>query len=299
MEESVRVVTDSSSDLPPELVVEYGIEIVPLNVHFGSEEYLDGILSADEFWERATGPEHPKTSQPSVGRYEEIFARLVAQGKQVLCVTITKEHSGTFNSARLAAERFGEAVKVFDSISASLGEGLQALAAAQAARAGSSMQEILSMLKGMRESTRLVAVLDTLKSLRLGGRADAFLAAADRMSRALNIKLIITAAQGHLRPWGAARSLKSGIRRLVNAVEQTGPLERLAVIHSRNLDKAHALADLLAQLTGYPRESILVQEIGPALASHAGPGLVGVVAVPVRGKKLSAISGQLTAKSGQ
>ena len=138
------------------------------------------------------------------------------------------------------------------------------------------------MLKGMRESTRLVAVLDTLKSLRLGGRAAAFIAAADRMSRALNIKLIITAAQGHLRPWGAARSLKGGVRRLLNAVEQVGPLERLAVIHTRSLDRAHALADRLAKLTGYPRERILVQEIGAALASHAGPGVVGVVAVPVR-----------------
>ena len=138
------------------------------------------------------------------------------------------------------------------------------------------------MLKEMRKSTRLVAVLDTLKNLRLGGRADAFIAAADKMSRALSLKLIITAAQGHLRPWGAARSLKGGIRRLLNAVEQVGPLERLAVIHTRSRDRAQELADRLAKLTGYPRESILVQEIGAALASPAGPGVVGVVAVPVR-----------------
>ena len=281
MERGIRVVTDSSCDLPQELVEEYGIEIVPLNVHFGSEKYLDGQLSADEFWKKAAGPEHPKTSQPSVGRYEEIFARLVAQGKQVLCVTITKEHSGTFNAARLAAERFGEAVKVFDSLSASLGEGLQAVAASQAARAGSSIQEILAMLKDMRERTRLVAVLDTLKNLRRGGRADAFIAAAERMTRALNIKLIITAAQGQLRPWGAARSLKGGIKRMLNAVEQVGPLERLAVIHTRSLDRAQELADRLAKRTGFPRERILVQEIGAALASHAGPGVVGAVAVPV------------------
>ena len=140
------------------------------------------------------------------------------------------------------------------------------------------------MLKELRKSTRLVAVLDTLKNLKLGGRADAFITAAERMTRALNIKLIITAVQGHLRPWGAARSLKGGIRRVLNAVEQVGPLEHLAVVHKRSLDKAHALADRLAKLTGYPRESILVQEIGAALASHAGPGVVGAVAVPVRGK---------------
>jgi len=284
MEQSVRVVADSSCDLPQELVEEYEIEIVPLNVHFGWEEYLDGQLSADEFWEKAAGPEPPKTSQPSVGRFEETFARLVAQGKQVLCVTVTKEHSGTFNAARLAAERFGEAVKVFDSLSTSLGEGLQAMAAAQAARAGSSMQEILAMLKDMRERIHMVAVLDTLKNLRRGGRAAAFIATAERMTRALNIKLLIHAVEGHLRPYGAVRSFKGGLRKLLSGIEHAEPLERLAVIHTRSLDKAHELADRLAKLTGYPRERILVQEIGAALASHAGPGVVGVVAVPVRGK---------------
>ncbi|MCK4449692.1 MAG: DegV family EDD domain-containing protein, partial [Anaerolineae bacterium] len=189
--QAIRVVTDSSCDLPRRLVERFKIAVVPLIVRFGPEVYYDGELSVDEFWEKGAGPHHPQTSQPSVGAFEEVFERLVTQGKQVLCLTITGKHSGTFNSARLAAQRFGEAVKVFDSLSLSLGLGLQALAAAQAARAGRSMQEILALLEDVRGRMRLTIVLDTLENLRRGGRADGFIAIADRMARALNIKAII------------------------------------------------------------------------------------------------------------
>ncbi len=147
MEQTVRIVTDSGGDLPLQLRQEYDIESVPLTVHFGAEVYRDGELTVDEFWEKAAGPHHPQTSQPPVGAYEEVFERLVALGKQVLCVTITGKHSGTFNAAHLAAQRFGEAVTVFDSLSLSLGEGVQALVAAEAARAGRSMAEILALLE--------------------------------------------------------------------------------------------------------------------------------------------------------
>jgi DegV family protein with EDD domain len=285
MEQTVRVVADSGCDLPQHLVDEFEIELVPLRVSFGSEQYLDGELSPDEFWHRLAGSDQPRTSQPSVGRFLEVFERLVAQGKEVLCVTITKEHSGTYNAARLAAQRVGEMVKVFDSASASLGSGLQALAAAQAARVGASLREIYALLKDMRERTRLAAVLDTLDNLRLGGRADAFIAVADRMTRALGIKLIITAIEGRLRPMGAVRSFRSGLRRLSNLFEQAQPLERLAVIHTRSLDKAQELAQKLALQTGIPCEKILVQEIGAALACHGGPGIVGVVSVSARTSK--------------
>ena len=136
MKESIAIVTDSSCDLPRRLIERLKIVVAPLIVRFGPEVYEDGKLSLEEFWQKATGPHHPQTSQPSVGTFEALFERLVAQGKQVLCLTITTKHSGTFNAAHLAAQRFGQAVKVFDSLSASLGLGLQALAAAQAAQAG-------------------------------------------------------------------------------------------------------------------------------------------------------------------
>ncbi len=150
MEHKVGIVTDSSCDLPPAMLDEFEIKVVPLTVHFGEKVYHDGEMTLEEFWQRAAGPEHPKTSQPAVGLFEQAFERQVAQGKQVLCVTITGQHSGALNAAHLAAERFGEAVKVFDSLSLSLGLGLQALIAAQAARAGRSLQDILALLEDLR-----------------------------------------------------------------------------------------------------------------------------------------------------
>ena len=128
MEQTIRVVTDSSSDLPPDLARELEIEIVPLSVHFGTDVYPDSELTAEEFWQKA-----------SVGAYTEVFEPLVASGNQVLCVALTSKHSGTYNSALLAAQRFSGAVTVFDSESLSLGLGLQAVAAARHAQAGHAM----------------------------------------------------------------------------------------------------------------------------------------------------------------
>lgn len=165
----VHIVTDSSSDLPRDILERLKIAVVPLMVRFGPAVYRDGELSADEFWEKAAGPDQPYTSQPSVGFFEEVFGRMVAQGKQVLCVTITARHSGTFNAAQLAAQPFGGAVEVFNSLSLSLGLGLQILAAAQAAQAGRPMQEILALLENLRTRVHLTIVLDTLENLRPEG----------------------------------------------------------------------------------------------------------------------------------
>ena len=286
MEQIIRIVTDSSCDLARQLVERFKIAVVPLIVRFGPEMYDDGELSVDEFWKKAAGAHHPQTSQPSVGAFEQVFERLVAQGKQVLCVTITGKHSGTFNAARLAAQRFGEAVRVFDSFSLSLGLGLQALTAAQAARAGRSAQEILATLEDIRARMRVMLVFDTLENLRRGGRADGFISVVDRMTRALNIKPIINVVDGQLRLMGAARSFQGGLRRVLNTVEQLKPLEHLAVVHTRVPEKAQEMADWLVERTGFPRERVWVEETGAALACHAGAGVIGVLAVPVESWEL-------------
>jgi DegV family protein with EDD domain len=282
MEQIVRIVTDSSCDLPRRLLERFKIAVVPLIVRFGAEVYKDGELPAEEFWRKAAGPYPPQTSQPSIGTFEELFERLIAQGKQVLCLTVTGKHSGTFNAACLAAERFGEAVKVLDSLSFSLGLGVQALAAAQAARAGRSMQEILALLEDMQARMNLTLVFDTLENLRRGGRADAVITVVDRMARALNIRPVINSVDGQLRLMGAVRSFKGGVRRVLSVVEAAGPLEHLAVVHTRSHELAEEIADRLAELTGFPRERIWVRETGAVLGAHAGPGVIGVMTVSAR-----------------
>jgi DegV family protein with EDD domain len=279
MEQKIGIVTDSSCDLPPQLAQEHEIEVVPLVVHMGAETYHDGELSADEFWEKASEV-HPASSQPPVGVFEEVFERLIASGKQVLCVTVTAKHSGTFNAACLAAQRFGQNVKVLDSLSVSWGLGAQALLAAQAARVGRSMQEILATLEDFQARMRLTIVLDTLEYLRRGGRADGFIAVASRMTRALNIKLIINMVEGRLRLLSAARSFNGGVRRVLDMVEQMGPLEHLAVTHARRNELAEKIADQLAERVAFPREHVWVRETGAVLSMHAGPGVVAVLAVP-------------------
>ena len=125
-------------------------------------------------------------------------------------------------------------------------------------------------------------VLDTLENLRRGGRADAFIAAADRMARALNIKPVINVVEGQVRLMSAARSFDGGMRRIVKQIEQLGPLEHLAVAHTRRKDKAEEIANQLAERLGFPREEIWVRETGAVLSTHGGPRLVGVMAVPSR-----------------
>jgi DegV family protein with EDD domain len=281
MGEMIRVVTDSSCDLPAHVLEEFEIEVVPLTVHFGTEVYSGGVLSLEEFWDKAAGPQYPSTSHPPVGAFEEVFEQIVGQGGRAVCVTLTGKHSGTFNSAQVAAQRFGEAVQIFDSLSLSLGLGWQAVSAAQAARAGHSMREILTMLEELRDRTRLLIVLDTLENLRHGGRAAAFISVVDRMTRVLDIKVITNVVEGQLRLLSAARSFKGALKRVFGAVERMGSLEHLGVVHTRNQSLAEQVAEQLAQRIGFPEERIWLAETGPALASHAGPGVIGVTAVPV------------------
>jgi DegV family protein with EDD domain len=280
MESCIQIITDSSCDLPAEVLAEYEIEVVPLVVNFGGEEYPDSELSPDEYWAKAAEGQRARTSQPSLAVFEEAFERAIARGKQVVCTTVTSKHSGTFNAARLAAQRFGDAVQVFDSHAFSLGLGFQAVFAAQAARAGRSMQDILALLHDLRDRQRFLIVLDSLENLRRGGRADAFIGAADRMTRALNIKLIINAVEGQLRPLGAARSFKGAIRRAISTLERMGPMEHLAVAHTRSQEMAQQVAEQLSDKFSLPLEKVWLRETGAVLATHAGPGVIAVVAIP-------------------
>lgn len=280
MQDEIRIVTDSGCDLAPDVLEEYRIEVVPLTVLFGTQAYADGALSREEFWQKMAGPERAGTSQPPLGAFEEVFQRLVDQGKQVLYVGLTSKHSGTLSTAQLAARRFGDAVEVFDSLSLSLGLGMQALAAARAAQAGQSMAEIVAFLEDLRDRIHLQIVLDTLENLRRGGRADAFINMAERMTRALNIKVIVNLVEGQLRLVSAARSFKRALGRVLGATERLGPLEYLAVVHSRAADLAEEVADDLARRTGLARERISVRETGVVLSVHAGPGVIGVLAIP-------------------
>jgi DegV family protein with EDD domain len=278
----IRVVTDSSCDLPQEVLEELGIPVVSLVVRVGDEEFLETDLSKDEYWAKvdAARAQHlfPQTSQPPIGAFESVFASLVGEGNEVVCVTVTSKHSGTFSSAWAAAQRFGEAVCVFDSWSASLGQGFMALAAARAAREGASLSEVLALLRDMRERTHILLVLDTIEFLRMGGRANAIIPILSRVMRFLKVKPILRFAEGELKLFGQARTFPAALAKVEQRMMELQPFERLAVAHARRPQDAQVVADRLRERLDF-QGPIWVTEISAALCCHAGPGLMAALGV--------------------
>jgi DegV family protein with EDD domain len=278
----VRVVTDSSCDLPLDLVEQLGITVVPLVVRIGEEEFLDTHLSRDVYWERVAAAREqglfPQTSQPSMGVFESVFATLVEEGNDVACVTLTSKHSGTFNTAWAAAQRFGEAVSVIDSWTTSLGLGFLAMAAARSAREGASLGEVMALLTDMRPRTHLLAALDTIDYVRVGGRANALMPLLSRVMRFLAIKPIVGFVEGELKLLGQARTFSVAVTRMEQRIVELGPLESLAVLHARRKGDAETVAERLGRSTGL-EGGILFGETGAVLSSHTGPGVIGMIGV--------------------
>jgi DegV family protein with EDD domain len=271
----VKIITDSTCDMTQSEIEALGAVMVPLSVAFGPEVYYNGQLSPDQYWEKAQGPFWPKTSQPSAGAFEEAFGAQVEAGYEVVCLTLTAHHSGTFGNATAVARKFGGMVSVVDSRSVSTGLAWQVMDAAKAAAEGWERQEIVTMVEGMGERTRLFAALDTIENVRRGGRVSMLMPLLDRLMGVLDLKTVLTMAGGQLGLLTAARSFEGAITRVRDAAMAHAPLERIAILHTRVPEKASAFGDLLAEMAGLEREGVRVVEAGPVLACHAGPRVIG------------------------
>ena len=280
----IAIVTDTGADLTQEQQAEYGIQVVPLTVTFGTESFQDTDLSLDQFWSRVKAGGHPATSQPPTGLYEQVFRRLVEAGHQVLCLCITSKHSGTFNSAWAAAQTIngGDApgqVTVFDTLSLSLAQAYQAITAARMAREGAALADILKRLESIRARTHFALALDTIESLRRGGRANQIIPVLERVVKVLSIKPLLEIRDGQLKLLGAARSRDKSHRQIIDELAKHSPVEMVVICHTRSADVAPGFAAALAGRLGVPVESVLIAETGAILSSHAGPGVMaaGVV----------------------
>jgi DegV family protein with EDD domain len=285
----VRVVTDSTSDLPEELVRRLDITIVPANVQFADRGFQDGVdLSRDEFYRRLVqGPDLPTTSAPAAGifaqTYRGVAARSAAAGQPlegVVAVHLASRLSGLFNAARLGAEDVTETqVRLVDSQQVSIGTGLLAIVAARAAQAGLGLDEISKMLESRAPRVRLFALLDTLDYVRRSGRLGA---ARWLLGTLLNIKPIIAVRQGEvLPPVEMVRTRGQGLDRLTGLATELAPFEELAVVHARAPELAAKLMDRLAAL--HPPDQIIRSEVGVTIGTYAGPGAVGFVCIPRSG----------------
>jgi len=275
---SVRVVADWGCDISPAEAERLDITLVPVFVNFGSETVSSEGLSSDDFWARVSRAAlPPTTAAPSPGVFQETFRRLVDAGHDVVCLTLPARHSSTFNSAWVAAQEFGDRVRVVDSGSISLGMGLQVLYAARNALAGQSAEAIQRALENLRERTSVMFVLDTLEWARRGGRLERLLPLVDRAARTLNVKPIVELTNGEFRLVGIVRSMHGAVQRIQDEMRARMPLEALAAAYTRGREVAVDLAGPLGAASGRDPAEITVIEAGPVFAAHAGPGAIGAV----------------------
>lgn len=277
---SVRIVADSGCDLSPALAAAYQITIIPVFVRFGQEMVPSDHLTNEEFWQRAANAgEPPGTSSPAPGTFLSAFQKLVDAGHDVVCLTLPGKHSGTFNAAWLAAEEFGDRVRVVDTGSFSLGMGLQVLEAAREALAGRSADFVQRTAESLRARTSIIFVLDTLEWVRRGGRLDLIIPLIDRVARTLRVKPILEMSNGEFRLVGVTRSTHSALQRLEEELRSRLPVEAVAAAYTRGCEVATELAGRMAMLLGRHESEILITEAGPAFAAHAGPKALGAAVI--------------------
>src|SRR5215212_6783796 len=283
----VRVVTDSTCYLPPELIERNGIAVVPLYVVFGGDRTLREIDITDfpAFFEELRGAEKlPTTSQPSVGDFTEVFEPLLADGGEVVSVHISGGLSGTPEAARQAKEaltrdgRGGERIEVVDSTTAAGGLGFMVLAAAKAARDGANAQEVAVHVAEARKELRLWFAIDTLEFLKRGGRIGA---ASAWIGSTLRVKPILT-VENEMTPVERVRTSSRMFERLVEYARSCADSGAGAwsAQHINAPDQCAALVDRCTEIYGHA--PTIVSEIGPVLSAHTGPGLLGTGAVPSR-----------------
>jgi DegV family protein with EDD domain len=280
---SIRIVTDSSCDLPVEIVSAHGISVVPMYVNIGTDSYLDGVdMSRQQFYEGLSGFEvHPTTSVPSPGQFIHVYEQLVAEGAtQILSIHISSSLSAVTNSARLAADEVGSVqVTVVDSGNLTLGTGLLALTAAEASADGRPLEDVVALLEDQVPRTYCFAALDTLEFLRRSGRLTRL---QSRLGSLLQVKPVLTMNNGGF-DMERVRTRKQALARVIGLVEALGPLERLTVVHTHAPEEAKRLREQAAPL--FPEgDSPLFAEVTPVIGAHIGPGAVGFVAITQRAR---------------
>ena len=266
----VRIVTDSSCDLDTADCERLGIEVVPLSIRFGSDEFEDrSDLSAEGFYDlMAKREEFPETAAPSPGKFEAAFRRQAEAGADaVVCINLSSDLSATMAAAENAARAIADdvPVTVLDSRSITAGLGTQVLLAAERAADGASTDDIVSLIEDLRTRTRVFGSLDTLENLKKGGRIGG---AQAMLGSLLSIKPMIDISTGVVEEAGKHRTRKKSLQALRDKITESGPVEHLAIMHGMAPD-----IDVMIELVG--DMDYRLGHIGAVIGTHGGPRVVG------------------------
>jgi DegV family protein with EDD domain len=275
---SVRIVTDSTADIPPELAEHLAITVVPLTVFFGDEEYHDGVdLDNAKFYQKLQSSKAlPRTSQPSPAAFQEAYMQLMAEGADgILSIHLSSKLSGTYQSARTAAESLPEdekkiPIEVVDSLSISAGMSYAIIKAAEEAQQGLPLEEIKAHALDRLARTRILAVLDTLEYVKRGGRIGSARALLGNM---LSVKPIVSLRDGEVVPIEQPRTRSKAYARVAQLVGEQGKLEQVSIAES-NEEVGLQLAGALKTVS---QGEIIRYKLGGVLGAHTGPGTVAVI----------------------
>jgi len=272
---TVKIIADSLGDVPSEVAKELDITVIPLNVIFGTESFRDGIdLTTEQFYERlAHGKIFPTTAVPSIGTFIEVYDKLAEETDGILVITFSQKLSATYETALQAVEQMKKKcqVEVIDSQTAAMAEGLLVIAAAKAAKAGASLDEVVKLTRNNISRVEIRMAFDTLEYLKRGGRigrAQALLGSVLRLHPVLGIK------DGELFPFAKERSRAKAIDYLYNFAMSFSNIEGMAVEDATTPDEADMLVERLSSKC--PKERIYRSKVSPVLGAHVGPHVLSV-----------------------
>ena len=277
---TVKIVTDSSADLPAPIVQELGITVVPLYVRFGEKVYRDRVdISENDFYQRLQhDPVHPNTIQPTPEDFTEVYQKLSGEADGIISIHISSKLSGTCNSALQGKELLERKcpIEVIDSQVTTMGLGLLSIVAAETANAGRALPEVMAEVKQAIPDIHFLALFDTLKYLLLGGRIGK---AKALVGSILNVKPMLTMKDGEVIPAGQVRTRSKGIERLVDFVKNATNIDDLAIVYNTTPDEAQTLAERVSSI--FTKKKVVLARIGPMLGVHMGPG---ALVVALRGR---------------
>ncbi|MEW6231801.1 MAG: DegV family protein [Chloroflexota bacterium] len=272
----VKIVTDSTADLPFSITKELDITVVPLNVHFGNETYRERQdIDEDQFFTRlAEGGAPPHTSPPSPEDFQKAYARLAQLTDSILSIHLSSKLSGTYAAARGAGDALRDRceIVVIDSTLTSLGLGFIVTEAARAAREGQPLEAVARLARGMVLQTHVLFFVDSLEYLLRGGRIGKAQAILGTM---LNVKPLFRLDRGEITLYEKVRTRAKAMERLYEFVADFPHIEKIAILHSTTPNEAHSLARRVDAV--YPMGRIFIGKYGPVLGTHLGPGAMGVV----------------------